>query len=172
MNLGHLRHSVFITGLLASAISISACQQKPEPEASLEDNISAEQSMSAEPAEPNNTVLASDDASINDVADDTVATVNGGVTQLTYLCTPELKIDATYKDDANEVVLGTPQGTLTLTKTNEGTNPEVFEAQTAIDGSEGFTQWRVAHEARETGVMRMAGADANNVSTYECNKSE
>lgn len=174
MNLGHLRHSIFITGLLASAISISACQQKPEPEASLEDGISAEQSvpMSAEPADPNDKVVDTEDASISEVADDTVATVNGGVTQLTYLCSPELKVDATYKDDDNEVVLETAQGTLTLTKTNDGSNPEVFEAATALDGSEGFTQWRVAHEARATGVMRMAGADEKNVNTYECNKTE
>jgi len=67
--------------------------------------------------------------------------------------------------------LATDQGTLTLTKTNEGSNPEVFEVATALDGSEGFTQWRVAHEDRATGVMRMAGADETNVNTYECNKT-
>ena len=171
MNLGHLRHSVLITGLLASVIGMSACQEQPEPEASLGEDITTEQSMSAEPAEPSDTALATEN-DVDMVADDTVATVDGGVSQLTYLCTPALKIEATYKDDAGEVVLDTDQGTLTLMQTNEGSNPEVFEAQTAMDGGEGFTQWRVAHEARETGVMRMAGADTNDVTTYECNKSE
>lgn len=172
MNLGHLRHSVLITGLLASVIGMSACQEQPEPEASLGEDIAAEQSMSAEPAEPNDTALATESNDIEMVADDTAATVDGGVTQLTYLCSPELKIDATYKDDAREVVLDTDQGTLTLMQTNDGSNPEVFEAQTAMDGGEGFTQWRVAHEARETGVMRTAGTDTNDVTTYECNKAE
>ena len=77
-----------------------------------------------------------------------------------------------YKDTDNQVILATAQGTATLTKTNDATNPEVFEVKTAIDGSEGFVQWRVAHKERETGVMRTAGADAANVSTYECKKAE
>lgn len=173
MNLGHLRTSAFITGLLATAISISACQQQPEPEPSLEDNIAAEQAvpMSAEPADPNDTLVAVDDATLNEVQDDTIASVNTGVTQLTYLCAPTLKVEATYKDDANQVVLGTDMGTLTLTKTNDGSNPEVFEVGTTIDGSAGSTQWRVAHTNRATGVMRTAGTDAANVTTYECNKT-
>ncbi|SNT71405.1 hypothetical protein [Psychrobacter sp. LV10R520-6] len=171
--LKQLRASVLVTGLLASAISLSACQQQQEPEPSLGDSISAEQSapMSAEPAEPNDMAVTTEDASLNEVQDDTVATVNTGVTQMTYLCALELKIEATYKDEANQVFLATDQGILTLTKTNEGSNPEVFEVATALDGGEGFTQWRVAHEDRATGVMRMAGADETNVNTYECNKT-
>lgn len=173
MNLGQLkkiRAGAFMTGLLASAISISACQQQQEPEPSLEEDISSEQSvpMSAEPADPNDTMIATDDASLTEVEDDTVATVNTGLVQMTYLCSPELKVEATYKDEDNQVVIGTDMGTVTLTKTNEGTNPEVFEVKNAIDGGEGFTQWRVAHEARETGVIRTAGTDESNVDTYEC----
>ncbi|MGO3633795.1 MAG: hypothetical protein ACTJFF_05695 [Moraxellaceae bacterium] len=61
-------------------------------------------------------------------------------------------------------------GTVTLRKNNEGSNPEVFEVATAIDGSEGLTQWRVAHEERETGVMRTAGADESDINTFECNE--
>jgi len=172
--LKRLRASVLVTGLLASAISLSACQQQQAPEPSLEDSINAEQSvpMSAEPAEPSDMAVTTEDASLNEVQDDTVATVNTGVTQMTYLCSPELKIEATYKDAANQVVVATGQGTLTLTKTNDSSNPEVFEAATALDGGKGFTQWRVAHEERATGVMRMAGADEANVNTYECNKTQ
>lgn len=177
MNLGPLkkiRASVFVTGLLASAISLSACQQQPEAEPSLEDDINAEQSvpMSAEPAEPNDIVVSTEDASLNDVQDDTIATVNTGVMQVTYLCSPEFKVEATYKDADKQVVLATAQGTLSLTKTNDGSNPEVFEAATALDGSEGFTQWRVANEDRATGVMRTAGADEADVNTYECSKTD
>lgn len=177
MNIGSLkplRLSFWVTGLLAAAISISGCQKEPEPELGLEDNISTEASvpMSAEPAEPNDSVIAIEDASINEVQDDTVATVNTGVAQITYLCSPELKIEATYKDADNQVVVDTSQGMLTLTKVNDGSSPEVFEAATALDGSEGFTQWRVAHKDRATGVMRMAGADEANINTYECNKTQ
>ncbi len=175
MNLGQLkklRSSMIVTGLLAGAISMSACQKEPESEA-VDDGIHAEESvpMSAEPAEPNDVVVATDDATVNQVQDDTVATVNTGVTQITYLCSPELKVAATYKEAENQVIVDTVQGTLTLNKTNNASNPEVYEAATALDGSEGFTQWRVAHKERATGVMRMAGADETNVTTYECSKT-
>ena len=165
------RHSLVVTALLAGALSITACQPKQETEPSLDDSISEEQAvpMSAEPAEPSDVVV---DAPAIEVADDTVATVNGGVSQMTYLCSPELAIDATYKDNDNQVVLATAKGTVTLTKTNDASNPEVFEGKTAVDGSEGFIQWRVANQDRETGVMRTAGADASNVSTYDCKKTQ
>lgn len=173
MNFGHLRTSALVTGLLAAAISMSACQQQQEPEQSLEDNIAAEQGvpMSAAPADPNDTVVAAEDTTLNEVQEDTIATVNTGVTQMTYLCSPALKVEATYEDEDNQVVLGTDMGTITLTKTNDGTNPEVFEGDTAVNGGKGFTQWRVAHEDRATGVMRTAGADESSVDTYECNKT-
>ncbi|MGM8897113.1 MULTISPECIES: hypothetical protein [unclassified Psychrobacter] len=176
MNLGQLkqlRMTALMTGLLASAISISACQQQQEPEPSLEDSINAEESvpMSADPADPSDTVVATEDASLNEVQDDTIANVNTDLTQITYLCTPALKVEATYKDETNQVVIGTDMGTVTLMQTNEGTNPEVFEVDTAMDGGQGFTQWRVAHEERATGVMRTAGEDETDISTYECNKT-
>jgi len=169
-----VRSSVVLTSLLAGALTVSACQQSQEPEQSLEEEISAEQSvpMSAEPAEPSDVVVDTDDASLNEVEGDTTASVNSGVIQMSYLCTPELKIDATYKEDANQVVVATDMGIVTLNQTNEGSNPEVFEVATAIDGGQGFTQWRVGHEARKTGVMRTAGVDESNVSTYECNEAE
>lgn len=169
-----LRTSVALTGLLAGALTLSACQQQQETDPSLEDSISAEQSvpMSAEPAEPSDVVVNTEDASLNEVEDDTVASVNTNVSQITYLCSPELKVEATYKDAENQVVIGTAQGTVTLIKTNDAINPEVFEGESAIDGGEGFVQWRVAHEDRETGVMRTAGTDTTNVSTYECKKTE
>ncbi|MGM8887590.1 hypothetical protein ACS8FD_16820, partial [Psychrobacter sp. 1U2] len=93
MNLGQLkqlRMTALMTGLLASAISISACQQQQEPEPSLEDSINAEESvpMSADPADPSDTVVATEDASLNEVQDDTIANVNTDLTQITYLCTP------------------------------------------------------------------------------------
>ena len=165
------RHSLVVTALLAGALSITACQPKQETEQSIDDSISEEQAvpMSAEPAEPSDVVV---DAPAIEVADDTVATVNGGVSQMTYLCSPELAIDATYKDTDNQVVLATAKGTVTLTKTNDASNPEIFEGKTAVDGSEGFVQWRVANQNRETGVMRTAGTDASNVSTYDCKKTQ
>ena len=165
------RHSLVVTALLAGALSITACQPKQETEPSLDDSISEEQAvpMSAEPAEPSDVVV---DAPAIEVADDTVATVNGGVSQMTYLCSPELAIDATYKDTGNQVVLATAKGTVTLIKTNDASNPEVFEGKTAVDGSEGFVQWRVANQDRERGVMRTAGADASNVTTYNCKKTQ
>ena len=163
-----LRASAVMTGLFACAISISACQQEPETEPSLEEDIATEQAvpMSAEPAEPNDTAVAT----VNEVQDDTVASVNTGVTQITYLCSPELKVEVTYKEDTNEAVLSTDQGTVTVSKTNEATNPEVFEGTTALSGGAGFTQWRVAHEERATGVMRTAGEDQSSVTTYECDE--
>ncbi len=172
--LKQLRASVALTGLLVGALTLSACQQQQETEPSLEDSISAEQSvpMSAEPAEPSDVVVDTEDASLNEVEGDTVASVNTSVNQMTYLCSPELKVEATYTDAENQVIIGTAQGTVTLTKTNDASNPEVFEADSAIDGGQGFVQWRVAHEDRETGVMRTAGTDTANVSTYECKKTE
>ena len=165
------RHSLVVTALLAGALSITACQPKQETEPSLDDSISEEQAvpMSAEPAEPSDVVV---DAPDIEVVDDTVATVNGGVSQMMYLCSPELAIDATYKDTDNQVVLATAKGTVTLKKTNNASNPEIFEGKTAVDGREGFVQWRVANQDRETGVMRTAGADASNVITYNCKKTQ
>ena len=165
------RHSLVVTALLAGALSITACQPKQETEQSIDDSIREEQAvpMSAEPAEPSDVVV---DAPAIEVADDTVATVNGGVSQMMYLCSPELAIEATYKDTDNQVVLATAKGTVTLKKTNNASNPEIFEGKTAVDGSEGFVQWRVANQDRETGVMRTAGADASNVITYNCKKTQ
>lgn len=168
-----LRTSVALTGLLAGVLTLGACQQQSDTEAGIDDGAHSEETvpMSAEPAEPNEVVVDTADASLSEVQDDTVASVNSGVSQIAYLCSPELKVNATYKDDAKQVVIATDTGTVTLNKTNDASNPEVFEVATAIDGSQGFTQWRVAHEARETGVMRTAGTDAANVSTYECKKT-
>ena len=167
------RNPIALAGLLACALTLSACQQQQETEPSLEEDISAEQSvpMSAEPAEPSDVLVDTQDPSLNEVESDTVASVNTGVNQITYSCAPELQVEATYKDTDNQVVIATAKGTTTLTKTNDATNPEVFEAANAIEGGEGFVQWRVAHQDRETGVMRTAGADATNVSTYECKKT-
>lgn len=171
MSLGHVRPSVLIMSVLAGALSISACQPKSDTEANVDDSVQTEEAvpMSAEPADPNVTVLETEDASESEVADDTVANVNTERAQINYLCSPELKVQATYEE--NNVILTTDNGTLTLVKTNDGTNPEVYEADKAIDGSVGFTQWRVAHEARETGVIRMAGEDVSKVSTYDCKKT-
>ena len=171
--LKQLRTSAMLTSLLVGALTISACQQQPETDASMADGDNTEESvpMSAEPAEPNDVIVDTADASLTEVQDDTVASVNSSVSQISYLCTPALKIEATYKEDANQVVIATDTGTVTLNQTNDGGNPEVFETATAVDGSEGFTQWRVAHTERETGVMRTAGADDTNVNTFECNKA-
>lgn len=167
-----VRSSVVLTSLLAGALTVSACQEQPEPEAGME-GVNTEESvpMSAEPAEPNDVVVDTEDASLNEVEGDTTASVNSGVMQMSYLCTPELKIEATYKEDTNQVVVATDMGTVTLNQTNEGSNPEAFEVTTAIDGGQGFTQWRVGHEDRKTGVMRTAGADESNVNTFECNEA-
>lgn len=169
-----LRASFMATGLFAFALSISACQQQQEAEPSLSEDITAEQAapMSAEPADPNNPVVDvnTDDATLNEVQDDTVADVNTDVNQITYLCSPALKIESTYKEAENLVVLETDQGTVSLTRTNEGTNPEAYEGETSLSGGNGFVQWRVAHQARETGVLRTANEGEGTVNTYECNE--
>lgn len=167
-----LRASAIMTGLFACAISISACQQEPETDPSLEEDIATEQAvpMSAEPADPNDTVVAAD-ATVNEVQADTTANVNSAVTQITYLCAPELKVEVTYKEETNEAVLSTDKGTITVSKTNEGTNPEVYEGSTTIDGGAGFTQWRVAHRERATGVIRTAAEGESNVNTYQCDET-
>ncbi len=68
MSLGQLkqvRSYIFMMGLLAAAISISACQ-KQEPESDLTDSVNAEESvpMSAEPAEPSDIVVLDDNDDI------------------------------------------------------------------------------------------------------------
>ena len=82
MSLGQLkqvRSYIFMTGLLAAAISISACQ-KQEPESDLNDSVNTEESvpMSAEPAEPSDIVILDDnDDEIddeNDVLNETEST--------------------------------------------------------------------------------------------------
>lgn len=174
MSKGQLYRSVFITALLTCAIGISACQSEPEPV--VEDSVSNDESvpMSAEPADPNDMVIAANDAALDegDSADEMLMPVTG--TQLTYLCSPELSIEATYKDDEGTVRLATSQGLLTLVKntndtaTNDNTNSlEVFEAASELDGSTGFTQWRLEDSERESGVL-LTGADINNVDTYNC----
>ena len=96
MSQGHLRRSVFVTGLLLSAIAISACS--PEPEPNVEDSITAEESvpMSAEPAEPNDMVIAANDATPTDSDTDASIASDTGM-QLTYACSPELDMHATYE---------------------------------------------------------------------------
>lgn len=56
------RSYIFMTSLLAAAISISACQ-KQEPESDLNDRVNTEEAvpMSAEPAEPSDIVVLDDD---------------------------------------------------------------------------------------------------------------
>lgn len=176
MKLGQHQKSVLLTSLMALAISLSACQQQKEPESSSDTAMSTEQDvpMSAEPAEPTDAIVATEgeDAPADEVADDTVAMVTGGVAQIDYLCTPELAVEATYKDETNQVVLVTNQGTLTLDKTNDGTNPEVYDVKTALNGGQGTTEWRVAHKARETGVLREAGTADKSIKTYECKRED
>lgn len=174
MSLGLLKqwHRLALTaGLLAGAMSLSACQKQAEPEPVLEENI-AEQSvpMSAEPAEPNDTVVAAVDPTFNEGSDDPVAIVNTSVTQRVYACSPEMEIDATYNDDDNQVILVNNLGTLTLTKvSSSASNPEIFEAPMSMNGDTGLTQWHVSHTERATGVMRTTSASGGGVSVYECN---
>ncbi len=173
-----LSSSIMVTALLAGAMTISACQQSQQPEANPEDSINAEESipMSADPADPSEVVLAIDDeAPLNDIPDqdDTVATTNSSTAALTYRCSPTLSVESTYEDNGNQVTIVTDLGTAALIKINEGSNPEIYEVDTAIDGSAGFTQWRVADGARETGLLRLAraGTDEFNINTYECTKN-
>lgn len=75
MSLGQLkqlRSYIFMTGLFAAAISISACQ-KQEPESDLNDSVNAEESvpMSAEPAEPSDIVILDDGDDGDDVLNGT-----------------------------------------------------------------------------------------------------
>lgn len=167
MPLPQSRTSYLMMGLLSAGIGLSACQQQSEPEPTLNEKIEADQdvSMSAEPAEPNDTVVA--DANAAQVAQDTVATVETPVAQISYVCTPELKVNALYNDDADSVTLTTPQGELTMKAAGDG----AFEAATALNGTEGITQWRVAHgqEQRASGVLRTTMDEGDEVTAYECN---
>lgn len=168
MSQGHLRRSVFVTGLLLSAIAISACS--PEPEPNVEDSITAEESvpMSAEPAEPNDMVIAANDATPTDSdTDASIASASDTGMQLTYACSPELDMHATYKDSEGSVSLETPQGLLTLVKSTADTGAEVFTVARGLDGSTGFTQWRLEGTDREVGTLQ-TGANANKVTTYDC----
>lgn len=171
MSKRHLHRSFFMTMLLVSAVSISACQSDPEPIE--EDGVKAEESvpMSAEPAEPNDLLIAAPDMALNDMADDPLAPISGSTMQLSYACSPELKIDATYRDGESAVVLATAQGLITLAKNRDDNSMEVFDAVSALDGSKGVTQWRLAGGARESALLR-TGKDANTVSTYDCTLSD
>lgn len=77
------RISLALASLLASVLTISACQEKPEPEPSPEDNISTEESvpMSAEPAEHNDIVVNNEDVSLHEVEDDSDAAANTNMSQ-------------------------------------------------------------------------------------------
>lgn len=69
-----LRTSVALTGLLAGVLTLGACQQQSETEAGIDDGAHSEETvpMSAEPAEPNEVVVDTADASLSEVQDDTV----------------------------------------------------------------------------------------------------
>ncbi|MBH0005211.1 hypothetical protein [Psychrobacter sp. SWN149] len=72
-SLKQLRTSVALVGFLAGALTLSACQQS-ETESGSEEGASTEEvvPMSAEPAEPNDIIVNTEDTTVNEVADDEV----------------------------------------------------------------------------------------------------
>ncbi len=102
MSLGQLkqvRSYIFMTGLLAAAISISACQ-KQEPESDLNDSVNAEESvpMSAEPAEPSDLVILDDGDDENDVLNGTESEA-GAQDELTDARLTDVENDAVVNAD-------------------------------------------------------------------------
>lgn len=72
-SLKQLRTSVALVGLLAGALTLSACQQS-ETESGLEEGVDTEEvvPMSAEPAEPNDIIVNTADTTVSEVDDDEV----------------------------------------------------------------------------------------------------
>ena len=72
-SLKQLRTSVALVGLLAGALMLSACQQS-ETESGSEEGVDTEEvvPMSAEPAEPNDIIVNTEDTTVSEVADDEV----------------------------------------------------------------------------------------------------
>ena len=104
--LKQVRSHIFMTGLLAAAISISACQ-KQEPESDLNDSVNAEESvpMSAEPAEPSDIVILDDnDDEIDDENDVLNETESTESTESEVGAEDELT-DATSMDVESDVVV-------------------------------------------------------------------
>lgn len=166
------RTSLMMMGLLAASIGLSACQKAADKEATSADTTSEEAAapMSAEPAEPNTAVVAETDAESADpnaaeVADDTVATVaTEAAAAVSYSCTPALSLEVTYNDQAKNVTVNTDKGSLDLAEIGEGS----YEAATALDGSAGLTQWRVADDHHASGVLRVSMGGDDKVTAYEC----
>lgn len=160
MQLQQSKTSLLMMGLLTAVIGLSGCQQSAEPEAADTDTAAVEKDvpMSAEPAEH-------DDPTAAEVADDTVATVvTPVISQASYLCSPELKFSATYNEEAEQVTLKSAQGEVTLAAVGEG----AFEAQKALDGGAGLTQWRIAEAHNNSGVLRVSAGDGEEVTAYNC----
>lgn len=72
-SLKQLRTSVALVGLLAGALTLSACQQS-ETESGSEEGVNTEEvvPMSAEPAEPNDIIVNTEDTTVSEVEDDEV----------------------------------------------------------------------------------------------------
>lgn len=92
-----------MTGLLAAAISISACQ-KQEPESDLNDSVNAEESvpMSAEPAEPSDIVILDDN---DDEIDDENDVLNGTESTESEASVEDELTDARLTDGENDAVV-------------------------------------------------------------------
>lgn len=167
------RTSLMMMGLLAATLSVSACQKSADSESQSSKDTTTEEPavpMSAEPAEPHDTVVTESvdeptDPNASEVANDTVATVEtGAAAQMSYACTPALKLDVTYNADAKNVIVNTDQGSVSLDEIGEGS----YEAAKSLDGGEGLTQWRVADDHHESGVLRVSMGGGDKVTAYEC----
>lgn len=175
-----LTTSFWMVSLLSAAMSLSACQKQPDSAAqdTAADNTAQTQEapMSAEPAAPSDATIvtpaegevAADSTAIDptaaQVANDTVATVDTVASQMTYVCTPELKFDAIYNDDADNVSINSSAGNVTLDEAGDN----AYEVATGLDGSAGLTQWRVANDQRGSGTLRVSNGGNDKVTAYEC----
>lgn len=163
------RNSLVMMGLLSAVIGLSACQKPTESDPAATDAATEEPAvpMSADPAEPHQAIEGEEvvDPSAAEVAEDTVTDVEtGAAKKLNYSCTPALKLDVVYHDEAKNVTVNTDKGNLTLEEIGE----DAYEVKTALDGSNGLTQWRVSNDHRESGVLRVSMGDDDKVTAYEC----
>ena len=174
--------SIWMVGLLSAAMGLSACQKQQDSDAkdaTATDSVAQTQEappMSAEPAEPSDAAIVTPaegevaaypnatDPNAAQVANDTAATVDTVASKMTYVCTPELKFDAIYNDDADNVSINSSAGNVTLDEAGDN----AYEVATGLDGSAGLTQWRVANDQRGSGTLRVSNGGNDKVTAYEC----
>ena len=150
-----------IISTLMLTMGLGGCQKHDEPANSISgESIEEAPPMTAEPAEADQTLVL-------DSTDNTAHEVEGLNTndiQVSYNCTPALALTANYHLADNVVDLFINDQTSTLSLTNTGETPLVFENE------QGLTQWRVVKGAQNemaSGTLRMT--TDSQIQAYKCN---